>query len=308
MRLIGILVFGVVALCYVVFFSAPSDFPQNTVVHIRAGSSVSEVATQLKDAHAIRFTFPFVLAVRLLNTHGVQAGSYALTRAESALTLAQRFTRGTTGLDLVRVTIPEGSTNSEIAAILREGLLNFDTKDFLKEAQLHEGYLFPDTYFFLPGMPSAALIERMQQNYSEKTASLNEKIKVSGHTELEVLTMASILQKEARQPETMKMVSGILWKRIEIDMPLQVDAVFGYILDKPTFSPSFEDLEVDSPYNTYRNKGLPPGPIGNPGLDAITAALEPTSSPYLYYLTGKDGTMHYAKLFEQHVANRRFLR
>jgi UPF0755 protein len=103
-------------------------------------------------------------------------------------------------------------------------------------------------------------------------------------------------------------VAGILWKRIEIGMPLQVDAVFGFIYGKPTFSPTFDELEVDSPYNTYKNKGLPPGPIGNPGLDSIRAALEPVSSPYLYYLTGVDGTMHYSRTFEQHVANRRFLR
>ena len=120
--------------------------------------------------------------------------------------------------------------------------------------------------------------------------------------------MASILEKEARKLETRKVIAGILWKRIEIGMPLQVDAVFGYIHATSTYSPTFEDLEVDSPYNTYTNRGLPPGPIGNPGLESIRAALEPTKTPYLYYLTGKDGFMYYAKTFDQHVANRRFLR
>ncbi len=91
-------------------------------------------------------------------------------------------------------------------------------------------------------------------------------------------------------------------------MPLQVDAVFGYIFGKPTFHPTFEDLEIDSPYNTYKYRGLPPGPIGNPGLNAIKAALDPEPSPYLYYLTGKDGTMHYARTFEQHIDNRKYLR
>ena len=120
--------------------------------------------------------------------------------------------------------------------------------------------------------------------------------------------MASILQKEVRQPDTMKMVSGILWKRLSIGMALQVDAVFGYIFNKPTYSPSLDDLAVDSLYNTYKYRGLPPGPISNPGLDAIEAALTPTPSKYLYYLTGKDGTMHYATTFEQHIDNRKYLR
>jgi UPF0755 protein len=106
----------------------------------------------------------------------------------------------------------------------------------------------------------------------------------------------------------MKMVSGILWRRISIGIALQVDAVFGYILDKPTYSPSLDDLKINSPYNTYTNRGLPPGAIGNPGLDAIEAAISPTQSKYLYYLTGKDGTMHYATTFDQHVANRKYLR
>ncbi|MBP9816793.1 MAG: endolytic transglycosylase MltG, partial [Candidatus Pacebacteria bacterium] len=99
-------------------------------------------------------------------------------------------------------------------------------------------------------------------------------------------------------------VSGILWNRIELGMPLQVDAVFGYIQDTQTYSPSFDDLEIESPYNTYRNKGLPPGPIANPGVNSILAAVTPTKTEYLYYLTGRDGKMYYAETFEAHKANR----
>jgi UPF0755 protein len=116
--------------------------------------------------------------------------------------------------------------------------------------------------------------------------------------------MASIIEREARKSETRRIISDILWRRIELGMPLQVDAVFGYILGKSGYAPNFEDLKIISPYNTYLNRGLPPGPIANPGLDSILAAVEPKPNDWLYYLTGSDGKMYYAKTFEKHVANR----
>ena len=124
----------------------------------------------------------------------------------------------------------------------------------------------------------------------------------------DVIIMASMLEKEARQLETRRVIAGILWKRLERGMPLQVDAVFGYILDRDTFSPSLNDLSINSPYNTYTHTGLPPGPIGNPGLESLDAALHPVETPYWYYLTGADGTMHYARTFAEHVANRKYLK
>ena len=117
--------------------------------------------------------------------------------------------------------------------------------------------------------------------------------------------MASLVEKEARTDANRRIVAGVLWNRLALGMPLQVDAVFGYIFDRDTYSPSFEDLKVDSPYNTYTHKGLPPGPISNPGLESIYAALYPTKTNYLYYLTGRDTLMHYAKTYAEHQANRR---
>ena len=116
--------------------------------------------------------------------------------------------------------------------------------------------------------------------------------------------MASLIEKEADTAEDRRIVSGILWNRIDADMPLQVDAVFGYILDRSGYAPTGSDLEIDSPYNTYENRGLPPGPIANPGLDALTAALHPAATEYFYYLTGRDGLMYYAETFEEHKRNR----
>jgi UPF0755 protein len=298
----------VCTLMYALLLAPPSGFPQGTVVHVETGASISGTARQLVEVGALNYEWPFVFAVSLIGERGVQAGSYALEARENALILAYRASQGQVGQNLVRVTIPEGTTVSDMAAILTQTLTHFNAQAFLSEARQYEGYLFPDTYFLLPGMPEHAIIERMRANYVEKYQTFKDAVEASGRTEHEIITMASLLEKEARQRETMQEVSGILWKRIAIGMPLQVDAVFGYIKDVPTFNPSFADLEIDSPYNTYKNRGLPPGPIGNPGLDAIYAALNPIESPYLYYLTGKDGTMHYARTFEQHVANRRFLR
>ena len=105
--------------------------------------------------------------------------------------------------------------------------------------------------------------------------------------------------------ESKRVVAGILKNRLKLDMPLQVDAVFGYIFGRGTYSPSYADLAVDSPYNTYTHKGLPPGPISNPGLDSLEAAANPAKTDYLYYLTGKDGLMHYATTHAGHQANRK---
>jgi len=120
----------------------------------------------------------------------------------------------------------------------------------------------------------------------------------------EVLTMASIIEKEVRTPEDMKLVSGVLWKRIEVGMPLQVDAPFIYYNGKNSYTLTKEDLSDDHEYNTYKNKGLPPTAITNPGLDSIRAAITPTNTEYLYFLSDKSGNMYYAKNFEGHKRNR----
>ncbi len=116
--------------------------------------------------------------------------------------------------------------------------------------------------------------------------------------------MASLLEKEARTYDVRRTIAGILWNRIDADMPLQVDAVFGYIKGTKTFHPSYADLDIESPYNTYRNKGLPPGAIGNPGIEAIRAAATPLETKYFFYLTDREGVMRYARNFEGHVRNR----
>ena len=129
-------------------------------------------------------------------------------------------------------------------------------------------------------------------------------IKKSGRTQDEILTMASILEKEASKIKDRQQIAGVLWHRIDVGMPLQVDAVFPYIIGKNTFELTREDLAVDSPYNTYKYKGLPPGPIGNPGLDSILAAATPIKSKYVFFLSDKQGNFHYAVTYAQHLVNK----
>lgn len=288
-------VVGVLVCAYVFLFSPPVPFSAGKVLAVESGQSVSSIAAELHTLGALRSPFVFKVFAKLFG--GAQAGWYGLDISENAVSLAWRVSHGETRLATNKITVPEGSSVREVSELVGVVL-----------SKNEEGFLFPDTYYFLPGTQEDVIVDRMHARYEEVVAPLRPQITASGHSEKEIITMASILEKEARLPETRRIVAGILWKRIALGMPLQVDAVFGYIKNIDTFHPTLDDLKIDSPYNTYLNRGLPPGPINNPGEDAIRAALEPTKSPYLYYLTGKDGTMHYAKTFDEHVANKRFLR
>ena len=143
----------------------------------------------------------------------------------------------------------------------------------------------------------------MEDNFEAKINSLSA-FATTTRSKEDIIIMASILENETRTPEDRRIVSGILWKRLKLGMPLQVDASFVYVNGKNTYELTANDLKIDSPYNTYKYQGLPPGPIGNPGLDSILAALNPTTTKYLYFLSSLDGKMYYAQTFEQHKKNR----
>jgi UPF0755 protein len=219
--------------------------------------------------------------------------------------IAVRVVSGDFETTPVRVTIPEGSDTKQIARILYDKIPNFDRRAFLQATDGKEGYLFPDTYFFMPNDSIEAVLSVFNNAYHTRISKLAKQIADSGHTELEILTMASILEKEANKTADRQKIAGVLWHRIAIGMPLQVDAVFPYILGKNTFEVTLEDLQVDSPYNTYKYKGLPPGPIDNPGLDSITAALTPVKSNYVFFLSDLQGNFHFAATYAEHMANKK---
>lgn len=298
-----------ITIVYTSFLSAPAGFPRGHVVTIPEGVSIREAARILDSESAIRSAELFTVLAQLFDKgSGIQSGTYEFSERLSLFGVLDRVLTGNTGASLVRVTIFEGLTVRQMAEVYEAALTDFDTARFITLAREHEGYLFPDTYFFSPHTTPEGVVRAMRAVFDEKVATIQEEIDAFGRPLEDIVIMASILDREARLYETKQIVAGILWKREREDMPLQVDAVFGYIFERETFSPTFDQLEIDSPYNTYKNLGLPPGPIANPGLDSIRAAVNPVDTPYFFYLTGADGRMHYARTFDQHVANRRFLR
>ena len=287
------------------FIMPPSDFPEGEPLVITPGLSLGEVSLLLKQEHYIRSRVGFEFCVLSISgDRGVQAGEYIFKESTSLCMVALRLARGVTGVPAVRLTIPEGSSNKDIAEIAQRNLTQFNATNFLALAARMEGELFPETYFFLPIASEEEVVKMMHKQFTKNIESVRGSINASGRTEKDIVIMASILEKEARTEIDQKIVSGILWKRIGMKMALQVDAPFLYALGKTSAQLTQTDLKTDSPYNTYTRRGLPAGPIGNPGLVAIRAAISPTPSPYLYYLSDNEGGMHYAKTFEEHKANK----
>lgn len=297
----------------VVFFSAlasfqlmpPFGFPGGKMITVKSGASLTEVSALLDKEGLIRSPMFFEFCAKIVGgTKPVSAGQYLFKEPISACTIAIRIARSISGIPAIRVTIPEGMSNKEVTAVLEKNIPKFDSAFFIEHSRSQEGFLFPDTYFLPENVTALGVETILTTNFNKKVEPWSGEIESSGHARRDIVIMASILEKEATTEEDKALVSGILWKRISKGMPLQVDATFMYLLGKKSSDLTPADLQITSTYNTYRNKGLPGGPIGNPGLVAIRSAIHPTASPYLYYLSGKDGVMHYAKTFDEHIANK----
>lgn len=303
----------IVVIFLFVFFSAtvsfslmpPANFPDHKIITIKSGDSLRAVSDTLHKENIIRSRYYFEVCSKIVGgKRPVMAGEYLFEKPISACRIAIRIARGFSGIPEAKVTFPEGVTNKQITEIIKKDFPDFDTASFLRIAKLDEGFLFPDTYLFRENVTPERVVSVMKENFKKRIGPLGDEIKSTGHSTQEIIIMASILEKEATSDEDKALVSGILWKRISIGMPLQVDASFLYLLGKKSSEVTVEDLQIKSTYNTYANKGLPSGPIGNPGINAIKAAIYPVSSEYLYYLSDNSGTMHYAKTFEGHKANK----
>lgn len=284
----------------------PSNFPFNEVVTISQGESLQDITKNLHQLGVIKHEFIFRSAVIILGgERKVIAGDYLLDEKAGPVNIAYRLIKGQFHMETRKITIFEGWNIFDIADSLDKQLVDFNKEEFLKLAKDKEGYLFPDTYFINSTARPKTIINLMYQNFESKIKTIPG-IATSTKSLKEIITMASIVETETNNLKDKKIVSGILWKRIEIGMPLQVDVTFKYINGKGTFDLTLDDLKIDSPYNTYVYKGLPPGPIANPGMDSILATLYPTKTKYLYFLTSKtDGKMYYGKTFEEHKTNRR---
>ena len=284
---------------------------------VAKGDSASAIAQNLMEKRIIDSEFIFRMYVWEKGLHRLQAGRYAVSAHMTPAEIADMMESGKAYYDYVKVTIPEGFTIADIQKRITEmdfleksekRISDFTVADFIKQynfladAPAHaklEGYLFPDTYQFERGVSSGFVVQKMLDDFGQKfTQALRQETVKQGKSIYDIITMASIIEREVRTQDDMKMVSGILWKRIAIGMPLQADATVGYAVGKQELS--LDDLRTDSPYNTYRYKGLPEGPIANPGLRAIQAALEPADSDYLFYLSKPDGTTVFSRTLQEH--------
>ncbi|MFT5281186.1 MAG: UPF0755 protein, partial [Flavobacteriaceae bacterium] len=184
-------------------------------------------------------------------------------------------------------------------------LTNFNKEEFLIKTEEKEGYLFPDTYFFFPDTDTDMLIKTMEDNFEKQIESLSIPLN-SKYSLSEYITLASIIEKEATIDEKERaIVSGILHNRLDKNMLLQVDATLKYTLGKGSSELRTDDLKSDFPFNTYVHKGLPPHPIGSPGLSSISAAMYPESTPFLFYLHDSTAQIYYARTHDEHVSNKR---
>ncbi len=302
--------YGVLFICvllflfFKIFFQTPSNFKPDSTIRVESGQSVQSVARELYNNGIISSPFWLTnLVIFMGGEHKVVAGYYLFQHSNSLFEVARRINQGDYGIVTIKVTLPEGVSVKEMANIYKNRFNLFDKEEFLNLATDKEGYLFPETYFFIPTVPPAEVISMMRNTFDQKINTLSGAVASSTHSVDEIITMASILEGEAKTSADRKIVAGILWKRITDGTPLQVDATFKYINGKSSAELTAADLKINSPYNTYRHRGLPPTPISNPGLDTITAALYPTDTPFYYFISDKSGNMHYATTLKEHIAN-----
>lgn len=276
---------------------------------IPKGQSISRIGQRLADQGLVRHPLVFRLLVEQQQVADqIQAGSFLLS---ASMTPAQLISEMTKGTDDIWITLLEGWRREEMAASLTtQELENFDQDEFLALTADQEGYLFPDTYLVQRSISTAELVQLLTNTFTRKVRTgLADELAASGRSLEEVVVMASLIQREARDPQQMLVVSGILWNRIEIGMALNVDATLQYIKGYDSQQQSWWvpplaiDKERPSPYNTYQVAGLPPGPIANPGLAAIQAAIQPAETEYLYYLHDPQGNIHYGRTLPEHNAN-----
>ena len=305
--MIGLLVV-VGGIFYNLFIKEPRAFPEHSILTIESGVGLNRIAESLKEAKLIRSQTIFkVMVVIWGDERKTQAGDYFFNQRQDSIRIARRIATGDYGLEPIRITVPEGYNIFDIAKLFDESEFDkFDSDEFKRlaiERDL-EGYLFPDTYFFPPNTSAKDVLERLNDNYNEQIKTIAAQLKDSPYDFKEIMIVASIVEKEAHSAKDRRQIADVIWRRLAIDMPLQVDVTFSYINSKNSYTLTKDDLKTDSPYNTYVYKGLPPTPIANPSLEAIVAAANPEPNDYLYFLADMSGNVYFAKDFDGHQLNR----
>lgn len=297
---------------------------EEIIFSIKKGEGTKEIAVNLEKEGLIKMATLFRIFTILKGVSGkLQAGDYLISLSMAIPEITEKFISG----EVIKesITIIEGWNSKEIAQYLgekgfsKEEFLNLVKKDFsgeynfLKDKPKNldlEGYIFPDTYEIQKGETLEEVAHKTLQNFDKKlTQDLRKEIEKQNKTIFDIITMASMIEKEVKILEDKKLVSGILWERLENNIPLQVDATISFITGKKGTTILIEETKIDSPYNTYNYKGLPLGPISNPGLESIIAAIYPESSNYWYYLSTPEGKTIFSKTLEEHnIAKEKYLK
>lgn len=274
-------------------------------IEVPLGSGVRQVADLLKSQGIINNDFAFDLyTVVHGKTEHLHSGVYSLSPSMSIATIVGALSGGQQAE--VRLTIPEGVTMANIAQRVQKAHIT-SAANLLAAAQkegIGEGYLFPDTYYFLPDTQASVVVKTMYANFVKHfTPQIQAGITAQGITPAQGVILASLVEHEARTETDRKMVSGVFYNRIRKGMTLGSDVSLQYALGGFTHVLTQADLASNSPYNLRSHTGFPPTPIGSPSLESLEAVAAPTPSNYLFFIAGSDGTLHYAATLQEHNAN-----
>ena len=283
-----------------------------TRVTVAEGATPASVGEELERRRVIRSARGFALRARRTT---IKPGVYDVSSGESPAQILRRLAEG--DIATTKVTFPEGFTLRQIARRLDDRKAADDEKfltlatqrgstlraSFRPPARL-EGYLFPDTYTFPVGADEQDIAQQMLGQFDRQVArGKDEQLRRSKYTLPEIVVIASLIEREAKVPQDRARIAGVIYNRLARKMPLQIDATVQYARGQHKERLLFKDLEVDSPYNTYRRVGLPSGPICNPGKASIEAALSPERHPYLYYVARSDGSHLFGRTLAEHNHN-----
>lgn len=299
-----------------------TDKKDSRRITIEKGEGVRGIAKKLQNEDIVTFRLPLEIASRLIGGSGLKAGEYEFSSRLSPFEIARILSKGSQRPEQT-LRIIEGWNARDIASYLEEQQY-VSQKDFFSALQdplwvnnytfladkppasSLEGYLFPDTYRVFRDSAPKDLVVKMLDNFDQKfTFQMREDIRSSSLKFFDVLTAASIIELEVRTDDDRALVADIFFRRLVMGMPLQSDATVNYVTGKSSIQPTYGDLATESPYNTYLHRGLPPGPISNPGISSIKAAIYPKANAYLYFLTTTDGKVIYSKTYDDHLAAKR---
>ena len=284
-----------------------SNVTTEVIFVVNQGEGINSIGKRLEEEGLIRNRYIFIFEVRRLALGPkIQAGDFRLSKTLTPEQIANELTTGT--LD-VWIKILEGWRAEEIAQALKEKIPTYENT-WVLELKKREGYLFPDSYLVPKNADVALVIKILTENFTMKLATLKADMRSNELSLEDSITLASIVEREAQFDEDRPIIAGILLNRLQIGMALQADATVQYALgfqpqEKDWWKKNLtkEDLQINSPYNTYRFPNLPPKPIANPGFASLKAALNPSQTDYLYYLHDSTGKTHYAKTLDEHNAN-----